>query len=191
MWFELRVPGGTPGYPRDIVGRGRQTIVLDLNKRESVDAILDLLEHADVLIEGFRPGVMKRMGLAPEVLHKRNPQLIDGSITGWGQSGPLAHAAGHNIKYISILGALAAIGQADGPPVVPMNLVGDYGSGSLYSVMGILAALVETKASGIGQVVDPASCDGVVSFISKNHAHTLKGLHNVQRGSNMLDGGAP
>lgn len=177
--------------PKDIVARGRQTLRLDLKKPEAVEQALQLIEHADMLVEGFRPGVMERLGIGPDVVAARNPRLVYGRMTGWGQSGPLAHTAGHDINYIALTGALAAIGENGRPPVPPLNLVGDYGGGSLYLVIGLLAALHEARASGLGQVVDAAICDGVLSLMSNNLSHINRGLYQPQRGSNMLDGGAP
>ncbi|MDZ7864250.1 CaiB/BaiF CoA-transferase family protein [Acidovorax sp.] len=184
-------PGTLPTDPHDITGRGRRTVLLDLKDPASIDQVLDLLAHADVLVEGFRPGVMERLGLGPEAVARRNPRLVYGRMTGWGQHGPLAQAAGHDINYIAITGALAAIGAPGGAPVPPLNLVGDYGGGSLYLVAGLLAALLEARASGQGQVVDAAICDGALSLMSNNQSHRLRGLYREQRGSNMLDGGAP
>lgn len=184
-------PDARLGDLHDIIGRGRQTVLLDLKRPEAVAEVLDLLARADVLVEGFRPGVMERLGLGPEAVARRNPRLVYARMTGWGQQGPLAQAAGHDINYISIAGALAAIGAPGGPPVVPLNLVGDYGGGSLYLVVGILAALLEARDSGRGQVVDAAICDGVVSLMSLFQSLALKGRLNEARGTNMLDGGAP
>lgn len=179
------------GNPLDIVGRGRKTVLLDLKNPEDVAQALDLLEQADALVEGFRPGVMERLGLGPAKVAERNHRLVYGRMTGWGQDGPLAHAAGHDINYIALSGALAAVGPRDGPPLPPLNLVGDYGGGSLYLVVGLLAALLEARVSGQGQVVDAAICDGVLSLMSNNLSHTLRGLYRETRASNMLDGGAP
>lgn len=184
-------PGVPLGDASDIVGRGRQTVLLDLKDPEAIEQVHALLEQADVLVEGFRPGVMERLGLGPEVVARRNPKLVYGRMTGWGQQGPLAQAAGHDINYISIAGALAAIGEAGGPPTPPLNLVGDYGGGSLYLVMGILAAVIEAQRSGQGQVVDAAICDGVNSLMSLFHSQSLRGKFHEQRGTNTLDGGAP
>ena len=184
-------PGVPLGNRFDIVGRGRRTILLDLKNPSARTEALNLLEHADVLIEGFRPGVMERLGLGPETVAALNPKLVYGRMTGWGQDGPLSQAAGHDINYIATSGALAAIGPLDGPPILPLNLVGDYGGGSLYLVTGILAALLESRTSGKGQVVDAAICDGVFSLMSTTLAHRLRGLHSERRGSNLLDGGAP
>jgi alpha-methylacyl-CoA racemase len=184
-------PEARLGNPLDIVGRGRKTILLDLKRPEAVQQVLDLLSHADALVEGFRPGVMERLGLGPSSVFARNSALVYGRMTGWGQEGPLAQTAGHDINYIALSGALAAIGEKDEPPAPPLNLVGDYGGGSLYLVMGMLAALLEARTSGNGQVVDAAICDGVLSLMTNNHSHTLRGLYQEQRSSNMLDGGAP
>jgi alpha-methylacyl-CoA racemase len=180
-----------PPNPLDIVGRGRRTVLLDLKRADDREQSLDLLELADALVEGFRPGVMERLGLGPEAVARRNPRLVYGRMTGWGQAGPLADAAGHDINYIAITGALAAIGEAGRGPVPPLNLVGDYGGGSLYLVTGLLAALLHARATGEGQVVDAAICDGVLSLLSNNHSHRLRGLYRDGRGANMLDGGAP
>ncbi|MDI1240025.1 MAG: CaiB/BaiF CoA-transferase family protein [Polaromonas sp.] len=184
-------PGAPQTDPRDITGRGRKTVLLDLKDPRSIAQVLDILAHADMLVEGFRPGVMERLGLSPQAVAYRNPRLIYGRMTGWGQDGPLALAAGHDINYIAITGALAAIGESGRGPVPPLNLVGDYGGGSLYLVMGLLAALLEARASGRGQVVDAAICDGALSLMSNNQSHRLRGLYEDRRGSNMLDGGAP
>lgn len=184
-------PGARLGDPLDIIGRGRQTVLLDLKLPDDRAQVIDLVAEADVLIEGFRPGVMERLGLGPDVLTARNPKLVYGRMTGWGQDGPLAQAAGHDINYISIAGALAAIGERGRAPVPPLNLVGDYGGGSLYLVMGVLAALLEAGRSGRGQVVDAAICDGVVSLMSLFQMQRLRGAHKEERGTNMLDGGAP
>lgn len=184
-------PGSGLDNPLDIVGRGRKTVLLDLKQPEAIAQALDLLEHADMLVEGFRPGVMERLGLGPVVVAARNPRLVYGRMTGWGQEGPLAQAAGHDINYIALSGALAAIGESESLPVPPLNLVGDYGGGSLYLVVGLLAALHEARQSGLGQVVDAAICDGVLSLMSNNQSHRLRGLYREERASNMLDGGAP
>ena len=145
--------------------RGRKVVELDLKDKAAIAQVLDLLASADALIEGFRPGVMERLGLGPDVVLARNPRLVYGRMTGWGQEGPLAQAAGHDINYISITGALAAIGTKE-KPVPPLNLVGDFGGGALYLVVGVLAALLEASKSGKGQVVDAAMCDGAASLMS-------------------------
>lgn len=184
-------PGARLGDPQDIIGRGRRTVLLDLKEPGDQARVLDLLEQADVLVEGFRPGVMERLGLGPQEVARRNPRLVYGRMTGWGQDGPLAQAAGHDINYIAITGALAAIGPAGGAPVPPLNLVGDYGGGSLYLAMGILAAVIEARRSGQGQVVDAAICDGVMSLMSLFQVQAARGSFREERGSNLLDGGAP
>jgi alpha-methylacyl-CoA racemase len=179
------------GDPTDIIGRGRTVVQADLKDADSREEILRLLERADALVEGFRPGVMERLGLGPDEVAARNPRLVYGRMTGWGQEGPLAQAAGHDINYIALTGALHAIGPAGGAPVPPLNLVGDYGGGSLYLVVGILAALYESRRSGRGQVVDAAITDGVNSLMSLFATFALRGAFCEQRGTNELDGGAP
>jgi alpha-methylacyl-CoA racemase len=184
-----------PGYkssgPEGIVERGRQVVIGDLKNEASLHKILELIDGADVLVEGFRPGVMERLGLGPIELFKRNPRLIYGRMTGWGQDGPLALQAGHDANYISISGALHAIGQESGSPVLPLNLVGDYGGGSMYLITGILAALFERQSSGKGQIVDAAITDGAISLMSHFFASLAKGDYIEKRSSNMLDGGLP
>ena len=172
-----------------VVRRGRKLIELDLKDQASTAKVLDLLGHADALIEGFRPGVMERLGLGPEMVQARNPRLVYGRMTGWGQDGPLASAAGHDINYISVTGALAAIGTRE-KPVLPLNLVGDFGGGALYLVVGVLAALLEAKQSGKGQVVDAAMCDGAASLMSMFFDMTAAGRWTEERESNFIDGGA-
>ena len=181
-----------PGAVRranDIPGRGRTALALDLKQPGDVAQALALLDHADALIEGFRPGVMERLGLGPDVVAARNPKLVFGRMTGWGQTGPLAHAAGHDINYIAITGALHAIGT-QAAPVPPLNLVGDYGGGSLYLIVGILAALLEAKISGHGQVVDCAISDNVVNLMATFYGIAAGGGWKDERAANMLDGGA-
>jgi alpha-methylacyl-CoA racemase len=174
---------------KSVAGRGRTVVELDLKDKAAIAQVLDLLEHADALIEGFRPGVMERLGLGPEMVRARNPRLVYGRMTGWGQTGPLAQAAGHDINYISVTGALAAIGPAD-KPVPPLNLVGDFGGGALYLVVGVLAALLEAKSSGKGQVVDAAMCDGAASLMSMFFDLAAMGRWTEVRENNFLDGGA-
>ncbi len=169
--------------------RGRKVVELDLKDRSAIAQVLDLLSHADALIEGFRPGVMERLGLGPDVVLARNPKLVYGRMTGWGQDGPLAQAAGHDINYISVTGALAAIGTQE-KPVPPLNLVGDFGGGALYLVVGVLAALLEASKSGKGQVVDAAMCDGAASLMSMFFDMTAMGRWIEGREKNFLDGGA-
>ena len=184
-------PDAPPVNPLDIVGRGRRTVLLDLKQSEAIDQVLQLLERADALVEGFRPGVMERLRLGPEAVARRNPRLVYGRMTGWGQDGPLAQAAGHDINYIALTGALAMVGEPGRGPVPPLNLVGDYGGGSLYLVAGLLAALMHARATGEGQVVDAALCEDVISLLRPNHSHRLRGIYRNERGANMLDGGAP
>ena len=172
-----------------IMMRGRRQIACDLKDKTCVAHVLQLLEGADVLIEGYRPGVMERLGFGPDVVLARNKRIVYARMTGWGQSGPLANAAGHDINYISVTGALAAIGAKD-RPVPPLNLVGDYGGGALYLVVGILAALLEAQKSGQGQVVDVAMCDGAASLMSLFCELTAIGRWKDGRESNLLDGGA-
>jgi alpha-methylacyl-CoA racemase len=174
---------------KSAASRGRTVVELDLKDKAALAQVLDLLANADALIEGFRPGVMERLGLGPDVVLARNPRLVYGRMTGWGQSGPLAEAAGHDINYISITGALAAIGTKE-TPVPPLNLVGDFGGGALYVVVGVLAALIEAGKSGKGQVVDAAMCDGAASLMSMFFDRTLLAQWTEKRASNMLDGGA-
>jgi alpha-methylacyl-CoA racemase len=169
--------------------RGRKVVELDLKDENAIAQVLDLLGNADALIEGFRPGVMERLGLGPDVVLARNPKLVYGRMTGWGQDGPLAQAAGHDINYISVTGALAAIGTKE-KPVPPLNLVGDFGGGALYLVVGVLAALLEASKSGKGQVVDTAMCDGAASLMSMFFDMTATGRWIEGRGNNFLDGGA-
>jgi alpha-methylacyl-CoA racemase len=183
-------PGGVDRYADGIVARGRKTVVLDLKSPEGMNAALDLVVRADALVEGFRPGVMERLGLGPEVVLARNSRLVYGRMTGWGQVGPLAHAAGHDINYIAITGALSAIGVRD-RPMPPLNLVGDYGGGALYLVTGVLAALLSAARTGQGQVVDAAICDGAASLMSTVHDLAARDEWSDHRESNMLDGGAP
>jgi alpha-methylacyl-CoA racemase len=174
---------------KSVAGRGRKVIEIDLKKSDAVAQVLDLLASADALIEGFRPGVMERLGLGPDVVLAKNPKLAYGRMTGWGQEGPLAQAAGHDINYISVTGALAAIGPTE-KPVPPLNLVGDFGGGALYLVVGMLAALLEASKSGKGQVVDAAMCDGAASLMSMFFDMTAMGRWIEGRESNFLDGGA-
>src|SRR5712691_1147156 len=183
---------GLPVEPKfDIMARGRRSIALDLKQRASVEIVLALSAKADVLIEGFRPGVTERLGLGPEACFARNPRLIYGRITGWGQDGPLAQAAGHDINYIAISGALHAVGRAGQAPVPPLNLVGDFGGGAMYLAFGVACALYEARASGRGQVIDAAMCEGAASLMSIFHGRMAAGAWRDQRGVNALDGGAP
>lgn len=179
--------GANPG---DITGRGRRSVALNLKTSEGVDAALQLLDTADVLIEGMRPGVMEKLGLGPDVCCERNPRLVYGRVSGWGQEGPLAQTAGHDINYIAITGLLAAVGRRDGEPVPPLNMMGDFAGGALYGLIGVLAALLERQHSGLGQVVDAAISDGVFSLLSCIHGLKAVNFWDLQRESNILDGGA-
>jgi len=174
----------------DISSRGKRNIALNLKSEEGLEALLKLVEGADALFEGFRPGVTERLGYGPDVCLARNPKLVYGRMTGWGQTGPLSHAAGHDINYISLTGSLAAIGKADAP-VPPLNLIGDYAGGSLFLVMGMLAAMMEAQKSGKGQVVDTAITDGSASLMSMFYTLNSIGAWGTKRESNMLDGGTP
>lgn len=184
---------GLPVPPRfDVPARSRRSIALDLKSPVGRDAALRLIDRADVLIEGWRPGVAERLGLGPQDCQARHPGLVYGRMTGYGQSGPLAQAAGHDLNYIALSGALHAIGGAGEPPVPPLNLVGDYGGGALYLAFGVLAALFERQRSGRGQVVDAAMVDGVGSLLALFHGLAAGGLWSAQaRSANLLDGGAP
>lgn len=174
---------------RDVISRGKRSVVIDLKHPQGVQAVLDLCRSADVLIEGFRPGVMERLGLGPEPVMAQNPALIYGRLTGWGQTGPLAQRAGHDINYLAIAGTLHAIGARDQPPTVPLNLVADYAGGSMFLVTGVLAALYEARRSGRGQVVDAAMVDGVALLSAMFHGLMAVGAWKDQRQSNLLDGG--
>ena len=175
----------------DVKGRNRRSVALDLKAPAGRDVVLRLVAQADVLIEGFRPGVAERLGLGPDACCQRNPRLVYGRMTGFGQQGPLAQAAGHDLNYIALTGALHAIGPAQGQPLPPLNLVGDYGGGSMFLALGILSALFERHTSGRGQVVDAAMVDGASSLMSLFHGLQAAGQWSPQRGSNLLDGGAP
>jgi alpha-methylacyl-CoA racemase len=181
-------PGTTPKDPRDIVSRGRRWVELDLKDPAGKAIARRLALGAEVLLEGFRPGVMERLGLGPDDLAANAP-LVYGRMTGWGQDGPLASTAGHDINYIAITGALDAIRGRDGAPTPPLNLIGDYAGGTMFLVSGVLAAVLAARASGKGQVVDAAMCDGVVSLLSLFHARAARGQIGPPR-TNMLDGGA-
>lgn len=170
--------------------RGRISISMDLKHPASIDALLRLIDTADVLIEGFRPGVMEKLGLGPDVCRARNPGLVFGRMTGWGQTGPLAHSAGHDINYIALTGALHAMGWSDRPPAPPLNLVGDYGGGAMLLLVGVLAALQERQRSGQGQVIDAAMTDGSALLMSPFYGMAAQGQWQDRRGANFLDGGA-
>jgi alpha-methylacyl-CoA racemase len=177
--------------PKDPLSRGRRSVGLNLKDPAGTELLLRLIEDADVLVEGFRPGVAERLGFGPDVCAARNPRLIFGRMTGWGQDGPLAPTAGHDIDYIAISGALSPIGRAGEPPVPPINFVGDFGGGGMLLALGILAALVERASSGLGQVVDAAMVDGSALITSFLYGMLATGAWQDQRGSNLLDGGAP
>jgi len=178
------------GHTANVLNRGRKSIALDLKKPAAVAAALRLIDSADGLLEGFRPGVMERLGLGPDICLDRNPGLVYGRMTGWGQTGPLAHTAGHDINYISIGGALGAMGYSDRPPAPPLNLVGDFGGGAMYLLTGMLAALVEKGKSGQGQVIDAAMTDGTASLLSPFYGLMAMNMWTTDRYSNKLDGGA-
>jgi alpha-methylacyl-CoA racemase len=174
----------------DITARSRRVLALDLKNPAAVSAVLALVDRADVLIEGFRPGVMERLGLGPDVCMARRPSLVYGRMTGWGQSGPLAQAAGHDINYIAISGALHAIGARSGPPLPPLNYVGDFGGGAMMLAFGILCALHHARGGGAGQVVDAAMTDGSALLSAMMYGMHAAGVWSNRRGENMLDGGA-
>ena len=185
-------PGGAAGTPAaDLLNRGKRSVVLDLKRPAATEAVLALAASADVLIEGYRPGVAERLGVGPDDCWARNPKLVYGRMTGWGQTGPLAQAAGHDIGYISLTGALHAIGAQGGPPQIPLNLLGDFGGGSAYLVIGVLAALREAERTGRGQVVDAAIVDGAAHLLTMVYAMLGDGHWTDERGTNLLDGGAP
>ncbi|MSP30124.1 MAG: CoA transferase, partial [Acetobacteraceae bacterium] len=183
---------GSPRPPRsNVLLRNREIIALDLKKPAAVELTLRLIEGADMLIEGFRPGVMERLGLGPDICLARNAKLIFGRVTGWGQEGPMAMAAGHDIDYIALTGALHAIGRAGQKPVPPLNLVGDYGGGALYLAFGIMAAWYEMQRSGKGQVVDTAMVDGAANLMASAFGALGGGVWNDEREANITDGGSP
>ncbi|GAB3652541.1 CaiB/BaiF CoA-transferase family protein [Nocardioides korecus] len=186
-------PGGQPltGGPHDLLNRGRPSVALDLKDPEAVATVLDLVATADVLVEGLRPGTTERLGLGPEECHARNPRLVYGRMTGWGQDGPLARAAGHDMNYVALTGALFGMGQDRSRPHFPSNLVGDFGGGSTYLVIGILAALLESRLSGEGQVVDAAIVDGTAHLNAMASGFLAGGTMLEQRAANLLDGGMP
>lgn len=187
--IDRKASGASPAI--NAVDRGRRSIAIDLKKPDAAETILRLIEKSDALIEGFRPGVMERLGLSPEVCLQRNPRLVYGRMTGWGQHGPLAHAAGHDLNYIAITGAVHAMGHADRPPIPPLHLVGDLGGGAMMLAFGIVSALLETSRSGKGQVIDAAISDGVACLTTIYHSMRARGRWTDQRGDNLLDGGAP
>jgi len=183
-------PGAGGGGPAEVLARGRRSAAFNLKSPEAVKACLELMKSADIILEGYRPGVMERLGLGPEQALKANPKLVYGRMTGWGQHGPLAHAAGHDLNYIALTGALDAIGPKD-KPVPPVNVVGDFGGGSMYLAVGVLAALNHARTTGEGQVVDAAIVDGTAHLMGAVHQLAAIGMWNQPRGENLLDGGAP
>ncbi len=176
---------------KDILGRNRKSVAINLKDPAGVEVALDLIEKADILIEGFRPGVMERLGIGPEVALARNPRLVYGRMTGWGQSGPLAYTAGHDINYIAVAGALEPIGRAGGPPQVPLNLLGDFAGGSMFLVTGVLAALLHARTSGEGQVVDAAITEGVANLLAMTVSMEQANTWSPKRGTNLFDTGVP
>ncbi len=181
--------GAGRGSPADITARGRRSVALDLKNPDAIETCLKLMAEADGIIEGFRPGVMERLGLGPDVALKRNPKLVYGRMTGWGQFGPYAKAAGHDMNYIAITGALHAIGT-DEKPIPPLNLVGDFGGGALYLAFGLLAGVIHARSTGEGQVIDCAMSDGAASLMSMFYGFKAMGAWQETRRSNLLDGGA-
>ena len=186
-------PGGQvlTGGSTDLLNRGRPSVALDLKNPDASAVVLELVEGADVLVEGMRPGTTERLGLGPDVCLARNPRLVYGRMTGWGQTGPLAHAAGHDMNYVALTGALFGMGQDKARPHFPANLVGDFGGGSTYLVIGILAALLEARVSGVGQVVDAAIVDGTAHLDTMSWGFRAGGGHTEERATNLLDGGMP
>ncbi|SDG93636.1 alpha-methylacyl-CoA racemase [Lentzea fradiae] len=188
---QVHKPGSRPMIPGDFLGRNRRSIAIDTRTPQGAELVLKLVERSDVLVEGFRPGVTERLGIGPAQCLARNPRLIYGRMTGWGQDGPLADRAGHDINYIAVAGALEPLGRAGGPPSFPINLLGDFGGGGLLLALGVLAALYERERSGRGQVVDAAMVDGVALLTTFLHGMRSAGLWRGGRGENMLDGGVP
>jgi len=183
--------GGDPANPpADVLARGRRSVAVDLKSPEGVEVLLDLVEHADVLLEGFRPGVAERLGFGPDVCAERNPKLVFGRMTGWGQEGPYAPTAGHDINYIALAGVLAHLGREGEKPTPPINLVGDFGGGGMLLAFGVVCALLESQRSGVGQVVDAAMVDGAAVLMTMMWAFTAMGIWSEERGTNLLDTGA-
>jgi alpha-methylacyl-CoA racemase len=187
-------PGAGPMFgpaEGDLLNRGRRSVAVDLKHPDGVATVLRLVERADILVEGYRPGVAERLGVGPDDCARVNPRLVYGRMTGWGQHGPLAHTAGHDLGYIATTGALYAIGRAGGPPQVPLNLLGDFAGGAMYLVSGVLAALLEARAAGRGQVVDAAIVDGTAHLSTMIVGMRASGAWQDERGTNLLDTGAP
>ena len=174
----------------NLLSRGRRNIAVDLKNQAGVEATLCLIDRADALLEGFRPGVMERLGLGPDLCLARNPKLVYGRMTGWGQDGPIAHIAGHDINYIALSGVLHTIGEAGGPPVPPLNLVGDFGGGALYLAMGVLAGIISARSTGRGQVIDCSMVEGSASLMMMMYGALASGAWKEERGANRTDGGA-
>ena len=185
-----RASAAGTGSRQEPANRGEKSIAVDLKSEDGVEIVLKLIEKADAVFEGFRPGVMERLGLGPDVCQNRNERIVYGRMTGWGQTGPLANAAGHDINYISLTGALAAIGRNDSSPVPPLNLIGDFGGGGMLLALGIVSALLETKNSGKGQVIDAAMTDGSSLLMTMMYSMHQSGFWNLERQSNLLDGAA-
>lgn len=187
------VPDEAPTRPleTEVIDRGRRAVAVDLKSAAGRDLVLRLCDDADALVEGFRPGVMERLGIGPEDTWSRNPRLVYGRVTGWGQDGPLSHAPGHDLNYIALAGALAPLGRAGSPPAPPLSLVGDFAGGGMLLAIGILAALLEARHSGEGQVVDAAMVDGAALLMGYFYGARAAGLWSDQRESNLVDGGAP
>jgi alpha-methylacyl-CoA racemase len=188
---QVQRPGGGAWPPSPVLDRGRQVVEVDVKSAAGLEQVLDLVVASEVLIEGFRPGVMERLGLGPDQCLERNPALVYGRMTGWGQSGRYAHTAGHDITYLAISGALHMIGEEGGKPVPPVNLLGDFGAGGVYLAFGVVSALLHARAGGVGQVVDAAIVDGAVSVTGLLHGFLETGVWKDERGVNLLDGGAP
>jgi alpha-methylacyl-CoA racemase len=185
------VRGGDPDLPpADLLNRGRRSIGVDLKSPEGIEVVLELVEKADALIEGFRAGVAERLGIGPDECLARNPRLVYGRMTGWGQNGPYARAAGHDINYIALAGALEPIGRRGEAPVPPLNLVGDFGGGGMLLAFGVVCGVVEAQRSGQGQVIDAAMVDGAAALMTMTHAFRAMGIWDDERGTNMLDTGA-
>src|SRR4051812_10730277 len=184
--------GGPPGeeYRFNLLARGRRNIAIDLKNKAGAEAALRLIDKADALIEGFRPGVMERLGLGPDICLARNKKLVYGRMTGWGQDGPIAHTAGHDINYIALSGVLYSIGERGGPPVPPLNPVGDFGGGALYLAMGVLAGIINARSTGNGQVIDCSMGAGSASLMMMMYGALAAGAWNEQRGSNRTHRGA-
>ena len=183
-----RMGGNT--RPKDVLARNRRSIALDLKDPRGVELVLKLIEDADAIFEGFRPGVTERLGLGPEVCLGRNKKLVYGRMTGWGQDGPMAQAAGHDINYIALSGALHGIGRVGERPVPPLNLVGDFGGGGMFLAFGLVCAILEARSSGEGQIVDASMVDGSASLMAMFFSMAAGGAYTDQRGTNLLDGGA-